>query len=80
MSSEEEEAPIVRDDEMTSDQIQETLNFNMTNYTTNETYVIDQNSTSIFSGILGRIDQVDYSFIQERALDVALQPYNYVMH
>ena len=41
MSSEEEEAPIVKDDEMTSDQIQETLNFNMTNYTTNETYVID---------------------------------------
>jgi len=32
------------------------------------------------SGLLSRIESFDYGHFQERALDIALQPYNYVMH
>ncbi len=38
------------------------------------------NQSTYFSGILGKIESFDYTNFPEHALDVVLQPYNYVMH
>jgi hypothetical protein len=37
-------------------------------------------SSSYYQGFISRLESIDYNYVSDRVLDVAIQPYNYIVH